>query len=347
MIYRKAKTNLSKTLSQIEQDKATSDDYVKCILADPQIAAYIVPALVKEFNDMEIEDIIPCIGEATVTLSQPERLGVKISNVDNESIDEEDGKIIYDIKFPLYYNGREKQFIINVEAQKSTKKSKLGYKLENRIAYYMGRMISAQKGTEFVNSNYDDLKSVYSIWICMDTRQRDDSIIEFGVKSNLLYGSIKEIPQIDLINGALINIRTRETKNKKTSKNKLIAMLEELFSRSEFIDKKKTLEEEYGLKMSVELEGRMNEMCNVSDYWEEVALEEGKEIGKEIGEEIGKEKSLIEMVLKKIKKNKSVNEIADDLEEKVDIILPIYKAALSLKPDYDVDQIYAILNGNR
>ena len=267
--------------------------------------------------------------------------------MDNESIDEEDGKIIYDIKFPLYYNGKEKEFIINVEAQKSTKKSKLGYKLENRIAYYMGRMISAQKGTEFVNSNYDDLKSVYSIWICMDTRQRDDSIIEFGVKSNLLYGSIKEIPQIDLINGALINIRTRETKNKKTSKNKLIAMLEELFSRSEFIDKKKILEEKYGLKMSVELEGRMNEMCNVSDYWEEAALEEGKEIGKEIGEEIGKEKSLIEMVLKKIKKNKSVNEIADDLEEKVDIILPIYKAALSLKPDYDVDQIYAILNGSR
>lgn len=343
MIYRKARTNLSKTLSQIEQDKATSDDYVKCILADPQIAAYIVQALVKEFNDMEIEDIFPCIGEATVTLSQPERLGVKISNVDNESIDEEDGKIIYDIKFPLYYNGKEKEFIINVEAQKSTKKSKLGYKLENRIAYYMGRMISAQKGTEFVNSNYDNLKSIYTIWICMDTKQKDDSIIEFGMKSNLLYGSIKEIPQIDLINGALINIRTRETKNKKTSKNKLIAMLEELFSRSELINKKKTLEEEYGLKMSVELEGRMNEMCNVSDYWEEVALEEGKELGEEIGEN----KKLISMVIKKIKKNKSVNEISDDLEENIEVISPIYETALSMKPDYDVDRIYAILNGNR
>ena len=31
--------------------------------------------------------------------------------------------------------------------------------------------------------------------------------------------------------------------------------------------------------MSMELEGRMCEMCNVSDYWEEVATEEGKEIG--------------------------------------------------------------------
>ena len=46
--------NLSRTLSAIEQDKATSDDYVKCILADPQIAAYIVQAVVDEFKDMEI-----------------------------------------------------------------------------------------------------------------------------------------------------------------------------------------------------------------------------------------------------------------------------------------------------
>lgn len=80
-------------------------------------------------------------------------------------------KIIYDIKFPLYYNGKRREFIINIEAQKSSKKSKLGYQLENRIAYYMGRMISEQKGTEFVNSNYDDLKSVYTIWICMDTKK--------------------------------------------------------------------------------------------------------------------------------------------------------------------------------
>ena len=93
MIYRKVKTNLSRTLSSIEQDKATSDDYVKCILADPQIAAYIVQALVPEFKEMEAEKIIPCIGEPTVMLRFPERLGVKIQNVNNESVDEDDEKL--------------------------------------------------------------------------------------------------------------------------------------------------------------------------------------------------------------------------------------------------------------
>lgn len=94
--------------------------------------------------------------------------------------------------------------------------------------------------------------------------------------------------------------------------------------------------------MSMELEGRMSEMCNVSDYWEEVATEEGKEIGKEIGER----QKIISLVVKKLQKDKSVAEIADDLEEKEEVIAPIYEAALSMKPDYDVEKIYELLEKN-
>ena len=176
----------------------------------------------------------------------------------------------------------------------------------------------------------------YAVVTCCDKN-------EFGMKSSLIYGKIKKIPQIDKLNGALINVRTRATKNKKQSKNKLIGMLEELFSKSEFIEKKKILEEDYGLKMSMELEGRMSEMCNVSDYWEEVATEEGKEIGKEIGER----QKIISLVVKKLQKDKSVAEIADDLEEKEEVIAPIYEAALSMKPDYDVEKIYELLEKNK
>ena len=72
--------------------------------------------------------------------------------------------------------------------------------------------------------------------------------IEFGMKSSLIYGKIKKIPQIDKLNGALINVRTRATKNKKQSKNKLIGMLEELFSKSEFIEKRRYLKKIMDLK---------------------------------------------------------------------------------------------------
>ena len=95
--------------------------------------------------------------------------------------------------------------------------------------------------------------------------------------------------------------------------------------------------------MSMELEGRMSEMCNVSDYWEEVATEEGKEIGKESGER----QKIISLVVKKLQKDKSVAEIADDLEEKEEVIAPIYEAALSMKPDYDVEKIYELLEKNK
>ena len=120
-------------------------------------------------------------------------------------------------------------------------------------------------------------------------------------------------------------------------------MLEELFSKSEFLEKKKILEEDYGLKMSVELEGRMNEMCNVSDYWEEVALQTGREEGRKEG----RKKEQVSLIVKKIKKNKTVAEIADDLEEKEEVIAPIYEAALSMKPDYDVEKIYELLEKNK
>ena len=45
-------------------------------------------------------------------------------------------------------------------------------------------------------------------------------------------------------------------------------------------------------------------------------------------------------------------EIADDLEEKEEVIAPIYEAALSeaalsMKPDYDVEKIYEILEKNK
>ena len=45
----------------------------------------------------------------------------------------EDGKIIYDIRFPLYYNNRTIKILVNVEAQKSISYTKLGYHYSHKI----------------------------------------------------------------------------------------------------------------------------------------------------------------------------------------------------------------------
>lgn len=68
--------------------------------------------------------------------------------------------------------------------------------------------------------------------------------------------------------------------------------------------------------MSVELEGRMNEMCNVSDYWEEVALQTGREEGREEG----RKKQAMETALKLKKKGHSLEDIAECVDFDVETV---------------------------
>ena len=68
--------------------------------------------------------------------------------------------------------------------------------------------------------------------------------------------------------------------------------------------------------MSVELEGRMNEMCNVSGYWEEVALQTGRKEGRKEG----RKKQAMETALKLKKKGHSLEEIAECVDFDVETV---------------------------
>ena len=69
------------------------------------------------------------------------------------------------------------QIIINVEAQKDEPN---GYDILNRAIFYVSRMISSQKERDFSNSNYNDIKRVYSIWVCMNMPENSlEHIIQF------------------------------------------------------------------------------------------------------------------------------------------------------------------------
>lgn len=70
--------------------------------------------------------------------------------------------------------------------------------------------------------------------------------------------------------------------------------------------------------------------------------EEEKKLRKaefEAGVEPGIEQSLVSLVIKKMKKGKSVEEIADMLEETPEKIQNIYELARNMEPDYDVEKI--------
>ena len=269
-------TSLSQAIDA-SNDASRYDANVKFLLADKQILARILKYAVSEFAGMRIEDIMECIEgdiEVSERLLDPGLSNTsRISGSGTEDNVPGEGRIFYDIRFTAYHKKAEMKFLVNIEAQKSSNAGKLGYHLENRIIFYMARMISAQKNTEFFHSDYDSLKRVRSIWICMDNDADSDSIYEIGLDSRAVFGRKSISYNTDLMKAVIINIRNGE--NLKASQNILISLLEQLLSRRNAEEKKRILTEEYGMIMTIDLEGRINSMCNLSECIIEEGIEKG------------------------------------------------------------------------
>lgn len=275
-----AETNLAQTVEAVN-NLSRYDTNVKYLLADKQILARILKYAVDEFKDMPVNDIINCINNDIEIGSRPVDAGLtnlgRISGSNTEDNIPGEGKIFYDIRFSAYYQNAEIKILVNVEAQKSSDPSKLGYHLENRIVFYLSRMISAQKQTEFYHSDYDSLKKVRSIWICMDNSENGDSIEEIYMDQKTVFGNADRPLHSDLMKGIIINIRSGQ--NVAESKNTLISMLEKLLSQIDANEKKRILSQKYGLIMTNEFEGRLKTMCNLSENIENMGIEKGIEKG--------------------------------------------------------------------
>ena len=65
---------------------------------------------------------------------------------------------------------------MNIEAQG---KDNMGYPLLKRSVYYGSRVLVRQKNTPngFQKTNYEDLKKVYSIWICLKHSKKKSGVM--------------------------------------------------------------------------------------------------------------------------------------------------------------------------
>ncbi len=276
-------TNLAQTVSATNDAGVAYDTNVKYLLADKQILSRILKYTVDEFREMDTEDILGCIGDDIEIGARPVDAGLsnlgRVKGTVTEDNVPGEGIIYYDIRFTAYLKEKEMKILINIEAQKSTDFGKLGYHLENRIIFYLARMISAQKQTEFFHSDFDHLKKVRSIWICMDSEETEDSIEEISFDRKTVFGNKRNSYHADLMKGIIVNIRggmdRSSGKAAKKSQNVLIAMLEELVSKKDASEKRRILADEYGMKMTAELERRIQIMCNWSESISERARTEG------------------------------------------------------------------------
>lgn len=317
--------------------KSQYDAYCKRILANKVILAWILRYSVKEFAHMRIAEIKKCIGDdiqiSKVRVSpgmtntpEPE----KISGGAQEDKVPGEGEVYYDIRFSVYLPGQKEKvkMIINVEAQKD---SYPGYEIPSRGIYYGARMISAQKGTEFSGSDYDRIKKVYSIWICMNAPDHiGNAVSEYSiVKKDHISGIPDRIEAYDKLTVVQICLNPKSKKG-----NRLTEMLNILFSvEMNAGEKMRKLEQDFHIPMEQKIEKELNQMCNLSDYVVEVGLKKGMEQGIKQGMEQGVEQGLergrllqqIEVIQKKIRKGKSLEQTADEMEEERGKIEPIYK----------------------
>lgn len=98
---------------------------------------------------------------------------------------------------------------------------------------------------------------------------------------------------------------------------------------------------ELGVLKDMTDESFMTDIDILCKEHEEEIVKRDKTISKK-DESLSKiQKKRISAICKKLQKGKSLAEIAEDLEEDVIDISPIYEASNHFAPDYDVDLIYA------
>lgn len=264
--------------------KSKYDAQVKKVLANKIILAWILKYTVREFFEFSIFDIEKCIEGTPEVAKVPVDTGLSnmesIEGLNTEDAIPNEGKITYDIKFYVMLpDGEYTKMIINIEGQKD---SEPGYDIVTRAVFYCARLLSSQLGKEFTNKTadkvkYDGIKKVYSIWICMDSRNNaKDSIVEYHMQPNVLYGNPSKSSRYDLLSVIMIHLGGDEL----VSENRLVNMLTTLLSSS--IDKekkKKKLQEEFEIPMSIAFKQEVEDMCNLSGYVEEKGRAKGKAEG--------------------------------------------------------------------
>ena len=258
-------------------DKAQYDTRVKRLLAQKSILAHILVKTVDEFKGMKPEDVVKYIeGEPSISVV-PDELGLanmektdaagqRIVGLNTENAEINEGLVRFDIIFYVRMKNGLSQIIVNIEAQKDEPTE---YKILNRAIFYVSRLISSQKERDFVNTNYDDIKQVFSIWICMN--MDDNSLSHIHLTKDEMLKPCNWKGNLDLLNIVLIGITNEIPEHdEKYEMHRLIGAL--LSSELKEQEKLDIIEHEYNIPISQEFREDVSIMCNLSQGIEDKAI---------------------------------------------------------------------------
>ena len=303
-------------------DKAQYDTHVKRLLAQKSILAHILVKTVDEFKGMKPEDVVKYIeGEPSISvvpvepglanMEKTDAAGQRIVGLNTENAEINEGLVRFDIIFYVRMKNGLSQIIVNIEAQKDEPTE---YKILNQAIFYVSRLISSQKERDFVNTNYDDIKQVFSIWICMN--MDDNSLSHIHLTKDEMLKPCNWKGNLDLLNIVLIGITNEIPEHdEKYEMHRLIGAL--LSSELKEQEKLDIIEHEYNIPISQEFREDVRIMCNLSTGIEERATERATKKATE--------KTSEKFILNMYKKGYTLDQIADVAETGVDEVEAIIK----------------------
>ena len=277
--------------------KAQYDARVKRLVGHKRVLAQILIKTVDEFKGMNPKTVANCIEgtpyistvpvEPGLTNAMLDKNGQRIVGFNTESQEINEGLARFDIVFYV--------------------RTKDG-------------LVSSQKERDFENSRYDDIKRVYSIWVCMNMDENTMSHIHL-TKEDVI-GSYEWKGNLDLINIVMIGLARERPEHDETYE--LHRLLGALLSQELSVDEKlNIIGNEYNIPIEENMRKDVSAMCNLGEGIEE----KGIAIGREKGRIEGRIEGEAGLILKMYKNGLSAEQIASatdkQLEEVKEIIAGI------------------------
>lgn len=297
---RQMDTEIKKAVQAADKD-APYDREAKRLLGNKHILAHILVSLIDEFKGMPAKeaeksiegdvyiDAIPVEPGLTNKAEGSQKSGDRIVGLNTEDGEINEGIIRYDIIFYVRMKDGVAQIIVNIEMQKDRPSE---YKLLHRAVFYICRLVSSQKEREFSNSNFDEIKRVYSIWI--SPYMEEDYINYIHLTDEKVLGRHQTEGRLDILN--IIFIGLKEELAGKEEEYRLHRLLGTLLSEKlEPKEKLAIMNEEYEIPIEQNIRKEVDNMYTMTQHIEERA----------------RQKRETQIILNMYQKNLSLEQIAE------------------------------------
>ena len=299
-----------KNMVRASNKDAQYDEKAKRLLGHKYILAYILVNTVDEFKGMAPKEAVQYIegepfigvvpvepGLTNVQKDDSEAKGQRIIGLNSENAEINEGLVRFDIIFYVRMRDGLSQIIVNVEGQKDEPS---GYDVLDRAVFYVSRLISSQKERDFVHTNYNDIRRVFSIWICMNLDENSMGYVHLAYDK--LIGDYQCRGRLDLLNIVLIGLSNELPE--RDERYELHRLLGALLSKQLSVDEKLAIiEKEYNIPAETGIRKEVASMCNLSQGIREDAQ--------------------AEVIMSMYKKGYTLEQIADVMEKGIEDIKSI------------------------